>query len=240
MGINGRISELEKELRQEIDAVLQKENQRRFKRLHYWLRELQGFHEPHARDYISFVGIIDDEDKRIINEAKENWIGNNQWVQEQFPDFEEWLGRNYISENFCSELLKGVGQFVDPRSPYRAGSPSILGGCLITPEREDVPLLIERLNYHRENREQGHPVEQSAELHYNFVNIHPFYDGNGRVSRILANLTLVRNEFPAVSISKEDKEENKLYRNSLLVSQWTRDPKYFADFMVLKTMKTLT
>ncbi len=237
--IEGRICELERELRQKIDGVLQKEDQRRFKGLHYWLRELQGFHEPHANDYVSFVGMIGDEDKRIIDEAKENWKGDNQWIQQQYPNFERWLEQSHISEDFLSELLGSAGQFVDSRGPYRAGSPSILGGCLITPEREDVPRLIARLNYQRENGERGHPVEQATELHYNFVNIHPFYDGNGRVSRLLTNLTLVRNGFPALDISKNNKEEKKLYGDSLLVSQWTRDPKYFAEFMALKMMRTL-
>lgn len=37
-------------------------------------------------------------------------------------------------------------------------------------------------------------------LHSIFVGIHPFIDGNGRTSRILLNLELVKAGFPAVDI----------------------------------------
>lgn len=37
-----------------------------------------------------------------------------------------------------------------------------------------------------------HPVERAAQFHYKFVLIHPFDDGNGRMSRLLMNLLLMQ------------------------------------------------
>ncbi|MBI2410660.1 MAG: Fic family protein [Candidatus Kerfeldbacteria bacterium] len=37
-----------------------------------------------------------------------------------------------------------------------------------------------------------HPVERAARFHYRFVSIHPFDDGNGRMSRLLMNLLLTQ------------------------------------------------
>ena len=37
-----------------------------------------------------------------------------------------------------------------------------------------------------------HPVERAAQFHYRFVSIHPFDDGNGRMSRLLMNLLLMQ------------------------------------------------
>jgi Fic family protein len=40
-----------------------------------------------------------------------------------------------------------------------------------------------------------HPVALAAEFHYRFVRIHPFDDGNGRMSRLLMNLILLRHGY---------------------------------------------
>lgn len=37
-----------------------------------------------------------------------------------------------------------------------------------------------------------HPVERAATFHYRFVSVHPFDDGNGRMSRLLMNLLLMQ------------------------------------------------
>jgi Fic family protein len=49
------------------------------------------------------------------------------------------------------------------------------------------------------NRKKLHPVECAALAHKDFVFIHPFVDGNGRVGRLLMNLVLLQEGYlPAV------------------------------------------
>jgi Fic family protein len=50
-----------------------------------------------------------------------------------------------------------------------------------------------------------HPVAFAAKLHHDFVLIHPFDDGNGRVARLLVNYVLLRNGYLPIIVRTEDK-----------------------------------
>jgi hypothetical protein len=50
-----------------------------------------------------------------------------------------------------------------------------------------------------------HPVAFAAKLHHDFVLIHPFDDGNGRVARLLVNCVLMRSGYLPVIVRTEDK-----------------------------------
>ncbi|MCP5532285.1 MAG: Fic family protein [Akkermansiaceae bacterium] len=52
-----------------------------------------------------------------------------------------------------------------------------------------------------------HPVERAARVHSDFVKIHPFVDGNGRTSRLLMNLELLKAGFPPVVLPVERRLE---------------------------------
>lgn len=60
-------------------------------------------------------------------------------------------------------------------------------------------------SYTKEQRHELSPVETAALLHYKFVCIHPFDDGNGRVARLLMNYVLYRFNFPPIVIKSADK-----------------------------------
>lgn len=50
-----------------------------------------------------------------------------------------------------------------------------------------------------------HPLILAAKFHYDFIRIHPFDDGNGRMARIIMNLILMSFGFPPVIIKTDDK-----------------------------------
>lgn len=74
---------------------------------------------------------------------------------------------------------------------------------------EETPIQMgELIDWFRTEEEKGelHPVALAALLHYKFVRIHPFDDGNGRLSRLLMNYVLVKNNLPPVVIKSADKK----------------------------------
>ncbi len=44
-------------------------------------------------------------------------------------------------------------------------------------------------------------------LHVSFVRIHPFWDGNGRMARLIANIPVIRAGYPPIIIPKERRQE---------------------------------
>lgn len=72
-----------------------------------------------------------------------------------------------------------------------------------------------------------HPVERAARVHADFVKIHPFVDGNGRTSRLLMNLELMKSGFPPVVLPVEKRLE---YYESLDMAHTKND---YEPFLIL-------
>ncbi|MBA2593654.1 MAG: Fic family protein [Gammaproteobacteria bacterium] len=53
-------------------------------------------------------------------------------------------------------------------------------------------------------------LDAFVELHVGFVRVHPFFDGNGRMARLLANLPLLMAGFPPLIVPEQKREEYKL------------------------------
>jgi Fic family protein len=71
-----------------------------------------------------------------------------------------------------------------------------------------VPDEMEKIvDFIKQNRNTCHPVALAAKVHHRLVAIHPFDDGNGRVSRLVMNLIVMRAGYPPIVIKNETREE---------------------------------
>ena|SRR3989338_2892316 len=75
---------------------------------------------------------------------------------------------------------------------------------------EEVHKLLDKTNSELDkfysDKPSIHPIELAAQFHIDYVSIHPFFDGNGRTSRILTNILLMSCGYPTIVIKDEHKQ----------------------------------
>ena len=96
-------------------------------------------------------------------------------------------------------------------------------------------LLSDLLDWYRVNKEKLHPIYLACYMHYHFVSIHPFGDGNGRMCRILMNYILFQNKCPMFDI--EYKIRNSYY-NALEKSNLKEDTLIFIQWFMSRYIKS--
>jgi Fic family protein len=91
---------------------------------------------------------------------------------------------------------------------YRSSNVIITGAKHKPPDAIDVPSGMDGLiRWFRKNENKLHAIELAALMHHKFVNIHPFFDGNGRVGRLLMNIVLLRQGYPLSVVLKNDRKK---------------------------------
>ena len=85
------------------------------------------------------------------------------------------------------------------------------------------------LNNYDDDDEKKSIVEFACMAHYKFVSIHPFGDGNGRISRLIMNYILLEKNFPLMLIKNIDK---RAYFKSLEKSQLNHDEIHFLKWFM--------
>jgi Fic family protein len=96
--------------------------------------------------------------------------------------------------------------------------------------------LADMISWYKRNKGKFRPLVLAAIIHNQFEYIHPFRDGNGRVGRLLLNFILLKNGYPPINISLDDRAE---YYGSLQKYQKDGDLKPTARFLIKQYRKTL-
>lgn len=95
-------------------------------------------------------------------------------------------------------------------------------------------LLKEFFDWYNKNKDKLHPVILSALVHLKFVTIHPFSDGNGRISRLMMNFVLNKKGFPMLDIPYENRNG---YYTALERSQVKQEEKIFLQWFFKRYLK---
>ena len=133
----------------------------------------------------------------------------------------------HIHEIVTKGLLKESGK-------YRTENVRIAGSKKTPPSYSKIIKLMQEYisNIHKLKL---HPIKKAAFIHHELVNIHPFLDGNGRVSRLITNLYLMQQGYPPVVLKRQDRR--KYYHVLQKADEGDLSP--FANFIAKAVFESL-
>ena len=140
-----------------------------------------------------------------------------------------------ISERTIKEIHALILHGIDRENAgrYRTVPVMISGSTHMPPQ----PYLIEKqmedfiLRFKQMEAEKVHPVLIAAYLHDVLVRIHPFIDGNGRTSRLLMNLYLLRHGYVIITL-KGSNDAKVNYYKALEMSHTEQLPEDFQKLVI--------
>lgn len=134
-------------------------------------------------------------------------------------------------------ILKSIDS--DNAGKYRNVQVMIKGSEHMPPPPYLVDVQMEDyFLWYDQNKSILHPVILAAEMHERLVTIHPFIDGNGRTSRLVMNLILLKHGYVIANI-KGDIGSRMEYYKSLENVQTTGDKTVFHHFIIDNEIKCL-
>jgi len=124
-----------------------------------------------------------------------------------------------------------LGKVDSSKGEFRKGNVRV--GASSFPNYNKVPLLVNDLLDHIQNAIKNDPsideqLDLSFDAHFHLVSIHPFYDGNGRTSRLLMNYIQRFYDLPLAIVNVESRAD---YFQAIIDARKNRDVTIFRTFM---------
>ena len=142
-----------------------------------------------------------------------------------------------VMKNTGSQYNTAVGNFDCSKGEYRLVG--VHAGKRTFPDYRKVPALMKKLIEYIDSEQEKQDIDVlqlAFEVHFRFVSIHPFADGNGRVARLLMNYILAYYDMPILFVSKSDRLK---YIDTLYKAQENGNVIPFYDFMLRQYVKFL-
>ena len=176
-------------------------------------------------------------------------LGEQKEIQEVKNAYEAYEMLSVINPFNVSDLKKlhsvMTKYLVDESGEFRKGEEGVFSGdrCIfMAPPARLVPELMEQLfSFMNEQRNEVHPLIMSAVFHYEFVFIHPFSDGNGRMARLWHTALLYNWKpiFEYIPIESQIEKFQQDYYEAIAKCHISGDSNFFIEFMLEQIDKVL-
>lgn len=135
--------------------------------------------------------------------------------------------------------------FAEESGEFRSGEEGVFQGeqCIFMapPARFVAQLIDELFLWMKEEKEELHPLIMSCVFHYEFVFIHPFSDGNGRMARLwhTAMLSKWKPVFAYIPIESQIEKFQNGYYEAISRCHAAGESTIFIEFMLAQIDKVL-
>ena len=177
-------------------------------------------------------------------------LGEQKEVQEVKNAYAAYEELPNINPFDLKDMLKIHGIMtkflVDESGRFRSGEEGVFNGdeCIfMAPPAKFVPELMGNLfGWLNESKNEVHPLIMSAVFHYEFVFIHPFSDGNGRMARLwhTAFLSKWNPIFEYIPIESQIEKFQSEYYDAIAKCHIEGDSDTFIVFMLQQIDKVLS
>jgi Fic family protein len=110
-----------------------------------------------------------------------------------------------LNEDIVKDIHQLLMENIQPGGIYRNVNVRITGAGFQPPPPDMMYAQVKGFFADLPCKSKEPSIELAAWVHAEFVRIHPFTDGNGRVSRMIMNYQLLSDGWRPVSVAKEDR-----------------------------------
>ena len=179
--------------------------------------------------------------KLVLGEQKEI-----QEVKNAYDAYEKILELDPYSIDDLKKFHGIMARYiVEESGDFRRGEEGVFNGeqCIfMAPPAQYVPQLMNELfGWMREAQTKVHPLVLSSVFHYEFVFIHPFSDGNGRMARLwhTAILSKWKPIFEYIPIESQVEKFQEDYYDAIARCHVEGESTFFIEFMLSQIDKIL-
>jgi len=152
-----------------------------------------------------------------------------------YEKLHQWLPTRKTSLLKAHRLL--MRDLIDNPGEWRSGGVGIIKERQIShmaPPADRVPFLMDDLFGYLTKEKETHAIIKACVFHYEFLFIHPFIDGNGRMARLWQQLILINHNpvFRFISIESLIREHQKEYYGVLEKSDKSGESTVFVEFLL--------